>query len=263
MANAGKVESQGYELTFNTVNIANKDWKWNTTLTLSHYKDKWKERPAFIAMKPYQSNNDPFNAWWTYEAVGIMRPGDPVPDAQKDLLPGMVILKDQNDDGVINDEDMVYQGSGAPRLYFGFNNEVKYKNFDFSIYFYGESGQAKGASYLEQWTFMDTNQAINVSAWANKSFSSTNLNADHPTFLKQGTYGWGDYYVSKIYYIRCGSITLGYTVPVKLLQNVRVYANINNPFVITNWKGLDPETDNGPYPYPNIRSLGMGVNITF
>ena len=263
VANAGEVESQGYELTLNTANITNKDWKWNTTLTLSHYEDKWKERPAFIAMKPYQSNNDPFNAWWTYEAVGIMRPGDPVPEAQKDLLPGMVILKDQNDDGVIDDEDMVYQGSGAPRLYFGFNNEVKYKNFDFSIYLYGESGQAKGASYLEQWTFMDTNQVINVAAWANKSFSSTNLNADHPTFLKQGTYGWGDYYVSNIYYIRCGSITLGYTIPVKLLQNVRVYTNINNPFVITNWKGLDPETDNGPYPYPNIRSLGMGVNITF
>jgi TonB-linked SusC/RagA family outer membrane protein len=265
VANAGKVESQGYELTLNTVNIANKAWNWNTTLTLSHYNDKWKERPAFIAMKPYQSHTDPFNAWWTYEAVGIMRPGDPVPDAQKDLLPGMVILKDQNDDDVIDDEDMVYQGNGAPKVYFGLNNEVKYKNFDFSIYFYGEIGQAKGTSYLEQWTFMETNQVVNVSARANQSFNSANLNSNHPTFLKQGTYGWGDYYVKNIYYIRCGSITLGYTIPIKktIVQNVRVYANVNNPFVITNWSGLDPETDNGDFPYPNIRSFGMGVNITF
>ncbi|NDV58718.1 SusC/RagA family TonB-linked outer membrane protein [Bacteroides sp. 519] len=265
VANAGKLQSQGYEITLNTVNIVSKDLEWNSTLTLSHYSDKWKERPSYLTMKPYQTNSDPYNAWWAYEAVGIMQPGDAVPNAQKDLLPGMVILKDRNDDGVIDDEDKVYQGSGSPKLTFGLNNAIRYKNFDFSIYFYGEFGNKRGASYKENWTFMDTNQSVNVSVWANKSFSSTNLNGQHPTYLKQGTYGWGDFYTKNIYFVRCGSITLGYTIPVKknILENVRVYANVNNPFVLTNWTGLDPETDNGSFPYPNIRSFGMGVNITF
>lgn len=107
---------------------------------------------------------------------------------------------------------------------------------------------------------------LNVSAWANRSFSSTNLTSAHPTYLKKGTYGWGDYYVQNVYYIRCGSLTLGYTLPVpkRLVEHVRVFANVNNPFVLTNWKGLDPETDGGSdYPYPNVRSFGLGVNITF
>ena len=152
VANAGKVQSRGVEVTLNTVNIRSKDLEWNTTLTLSHYDDRWKERPSFIAMKPYQKNDDPLNAWWAYEAVGIMQPGDPAPAAQKDLLPGMVVLNDRNDDGVLDDYDRVYQGSGAPRLYFGLNNTWRYRNFDFNIYFYGETGNRRGASYLENWT---------------------------------------------------------------------------------------------------------------
>ena len=47
------------------------------------------------------------------------------------------------------------------------------------------------------------------------------------------------------------------------MENIRVYANVNNPFMFTNWTGLDPETDNRSFPYPNIKSFGMGVNITF
>lgn len=69
----------------------------------------------------------------------------------------------------------------------------------------------------------------------------------------------GDYYVKSIYYVRCGSITLGYKVPIsqKIAKNLRVYVDVNNPFVITNWTGLDPETDNGTYAYPNVTSYNL------
>ena len=91
-----------------------------------------------------------------------------------------------------------------------------------------------------------------------------NLNATDPSYI-YSSYGYGDYYVQTVYYVRCGNITLGYTLPLKnkLLQNCRIYANVSNPFIITNWKGLDPETDNGSYPYPNITSYSFGVNIKF
>jgi hypothetical protein len=74
-----------------------------------------------------------------------------------------------------------------------------------------------------------------------------------------------DYYVKSIYYVRCGSITLGYKVPIsqKIAKNLRVYVDVNNPFVITNWTGLDPETDNGTYAYPNVTSYNFGVSISF
>lgn len=76
---------------------------------------------------------------------------------------------------------------------------------------------------------------------------------------------YADFYVKNSYYIRCGNITLGYTLPLKkkFLQSCRIYADINNPFIITNWTGLDPETDNGTYAYPNITSYSLGINIKF
>ena len=83
--------------------------------------------------------------------------------------------------------------------------------------------------------------------------------------ISRGGNGWGDYYVKSIYYVRCGSITLGYKVPIsqKIVNNLRVYVDVNNPFVITNWTGLDPETDNGTYAYPNVTSYNFGVSISF
>ena len=64
---------------------------------------------------------------------------------------------------------------------------------------------------------------------------------------------------------------MGYTIPVskRIMNSIRVYADVNNPFVITNWKGLDPETDTASdasvnqYSYPNVTSFSLGVDITF
>ena len=261
-ANAGATKSQGVELTLNTVNISNKDFEWDSTVTLSHYNDRWDERPSDWKPEPYQKADDPIRAWWSYESEGLLQVGEKAPAAQADLLPGQVKIKDQNGDGVINDYDKVYVDNGDPKLIFGFNNSLRYKNFDFSIYFYGETGRKRGASYWEDWT--QAAQGANVSSFVYNSFSSQNLTATDPSFL-YSAYGYGDFYVRKVSYIRCGNITLGYTLPLKnkLIRNCRIYADVNNPFVISNWTGLDPETDNGSYPYPNVTSYSLGINIKF
>ena len=153
-------------------------------------------------------------------------------------------------------------GNGDPKIIYGLNNSFRYKNFDLNIYFYGEAGRKRGTSYYEGWTRMDN--GINVSTYALKAFNSNNLSATDPTYVRGGN-GWGDYYVKSIYYVRCGSITLGYKVPIsqKIVNNLRVYVDVNNPFVITNWTGLDPETDNGTFAYPNVTSYNFGVSISF
>jgi len=261
-ANIGETKSNGYELTLNTKNIDQNNFGWASTITASRYNDRWSKRDPDWKPSPYQKTNDPIRAWWSYEAIGIMRPGEEAPAAQKDLLPGMVKLKDQNSDGIINENDMIYMDSGDPKLIFGFNNALRYKNFDLNIYFYGEAGRRRGASYLQDWTRMNNGQ--NVSVMAFEAFNSANTNSNNPTYLKGG-YGWGDYYVTSVSFARLGNITLGYKLPVKksFARSARIYANINNPVVFTNWTGLDPETDNGTFPYPNIRSYNIGLNITF
>jgi hypothetical protein len=70
----------------------------------------------------------------------------------------------------------------------------------------------------------------------------------------------------KISYVRCRNITLGYVLPLpkNIANQARIYADLNNPFILTNWTGLDPETDlSFSTPYPNIMSISFGVDITF
>ena len=260
--NVGATQSQGVEITVNTVNIVTNDFEWDTTLTLSHYNDRWLKRDPNWKPRAYEKENDPIRAWWEYEAIGILQPGEKAPEAQKDLVPGMMKLKDQDGNGVLGDEDKVYMGNGDPKIIYGLNNSFRYKNFDLNVYFYGEAGRKRGTSYYEGWTRMDN--GINVSTYSLKAFNSNNLIATDPTYVRGGN-GWGDYYVKSIYYIRCGSITLGYKVPIsqEIVKNLRVYVDVNNPFVITNWTGLDPETDNGTYAYPNVTSYNLGVSISF
>ncbi len=260
-ANIGATKSSGVEVTLNTNNIQKEHLSWNTTFTLSHYYDRWAERDPDWKPSSYQKFNDPIRAWWSYEAVGIMQPGATAPAAQADLLPGMMILKDQNGDNNINNDDMVYVDNGDPKLIMGFNNSLKFKRFDFNIYFYGETGRKRGASYKQTWTRMDNGQ--NVSQMSYEAFSSSNLESPHPTYLRGG-YGWGDYYVKSINFIRCGNINLGYSLPNvgKVARNLRIFVDVTNPFVLTNWTGIDPETDNQEFPYPNIRSYNFGLNLS-
>lgn len=261
MANIGETKSSGVEITLNTSNIQARNFNWNTTLTLAHYEDRWSKRSPWWKPAPYEKADDPLRAQYYYHAIGIMQAGDKAPAAQADLLPGMIILQDDGN-GVIGEEDLHYIGNGAPKLTFGFNNAFRYKNWDMSIYFYGETGRKRAESYKEKWI---RTGGENISVMAYESFNHKNTSSTFPTYLFGGQ-NFGDYFVKSVYYIRCGSINLGYNVPVKnvkWLQRCRLYADVTNPFVITNWTGVDPETDNGEFAYPNIISYNFGVNITF
>ncbi|WP_297641916.1 TonB-dependent receptor [uncultured Bacteroides sp.] len=262
--NAGSTQSNGFELTLNTANIQTRDFDWNTTLTLAHYNDRWRTRPDTWKPAVYEKKDDNLRAMWGYHALGILQPGEAAPKHQADLLPGQMVLEDRNNDGVLNDEDKISFGNNAPKIIYGFNNALRYKRFDLNIYFYGEAGRKVTSSYWEDW--IDTNQnSQNLSRYVFDSFSSENPNTKNPSILASSR-GNGDYYLKSLYFIRCGNITLGYNVPVKKswgISNLRVYADVNNPFVITNWSGLDPETDTGTYSYPNVTSYSLGLNITF
>lgn len=263
IANGGVTRGTGFELTLNTTNIDRNDFTWNTTFTASRYVDRWKERPPYWKPAPYQKVDDQKTAWWSYKSLGLMpADADAPPIHQTTLLPGMVMLLDKNNDKTLDDRDMVYMGASAPDLFIGLNNSLRWKNLDFSIYFYGEFGMTRGASYMESWTQMLN--GYNVTRYAYEAYTNSNRSGTRPSYISGGN-GWGDFYTQDVYYIRCGNINLGYTIPVdkKFLRNIRIYADVSNPFVITNWKGLDPETDNLSFSYPNVRTYTVGLNITF
>ena len=80
-------------------------------------------------------------------------------------------------------------------------------------------------------------------------------------------YYLSDYYVRNASYLKCSNITLGYTFPnlLKNHLNGRIFATVQNPFIITKYKGLDPEIADGvdKNPYPRPRSFQIGLSLNF
>lgn len=295
MANVGSTQSQGFELTVNTQNIDTKDLSWSSDFTFSLFRDKWKERSPYWKPSVYSIYDAPLRGTYGYLSDGIIQAGEEVP-WQSGAKPGQVKLKDidgyqYNDDGSIkydekgfpmksgepdgklNDADKVFYGSNDPGYLVGFNNTVKWKNLDFNIYFYGEFNNPSSGSYQQLWLTgsakaEDIYRGYNMPTSIKDIWTADNPSGTLPGYAQQqSSHGVGDYFRHDAWFVRCRNITLGYTFQMpqtkKLFSNVRVYVDVNNPFTITNYKGLDPETDDSAFAYPNIRSFNFGVDITF
>lgn len=164
------------------------------------------------------------------------------------------VFVDRNGDGEINEADKYLYHSKNPKVTFTWNNTVNYKNWDFGIVLRANIGN---------WVY-NNNQASNVIKQANNALPLSNLMAD--TFLFESTSMqtiMSDYFVQNASFLRCDNITLGYTWKNLLKDNLRLrlYGAVQNPFVITKYKGLDPEIssgiDNGVYPNPLTFSFGV------
>jgi TonB-linked SusC/RagA family outer membrane protein len=283
-ANIGKTQGRGFELTLNTVNLRGRDFEWSTDLTYSFYRDRWLERDPEWKPAPYELATDPIRSSYTTLTDGLMQAGETPPAHQPNLLPGQVKIIDISGpngepDGKLDQYDMVYQGSQDPDFYFGINNTLRYKNFDLNIYFYGTVNQRRGYSYYEE-TAIPTDSR-NVSVLSPEVWYHDNQGSQYPSIIGSD-YGVGGYYSNRISYLRCRNITLGYVVPLskKIVERMRVYADVNNPFIITNYTGADPETDGLDreyatttggseklprvgFAYPNVTTFTFGVDITF
>lgn len=268
-SNIGKTQGQGIEFTLNTQNIVTKDFSWSTDLTLYKYEDRWKERDPNWRPSVYQKEDDYIRSIFVYKSDGLLQAGEKAPAWQPSLLPGQIKIQNLKDEegspNVLGEEDVVLLGSEDPALTFGLNNTLKYKNFDFNVYMYGEIGRWRSGSYYDRWIPALEANSINQSTLTLNSWRADNQNTNVPSMLTSN-YKTGDYYHEKVSFLRCRNITLGYTVPLhknNIVQNIRVYADVNNPFVITNWKGLDPETDQSLSSYPNVRSFSLGLEVRF
>ncbi|MCQ2257474.1 MAG: TonB-dependent receptor [Bacteroidaceae bacterium] len=222
------------------------------------------------------------------------------------VWPGDLKFKDVNGDGVINENDKTQIGSPLPKCTFGWTNTFRYKNFDLSIFINGSIGN-KVMNYtsvsLTSMTSTWTNQikeqiadraqlaAIDPTKvyeagnyWYNDitNVRVTNPNTKTPRVAIGNTYNqnYSDRYIEDGSYVRLKNISLGYTFPKEMikklsLSNLRVYANIQNLYTLTNYKGYDPEVgasttdangyvfglDNGRYPSPTTFSFGLNVSF--
>lgn len=282
-----KKQTYGYELTFNTNNVDIKNFKWNTNLTFTYYRDRWLKRDE--SWKPDINNVEKqyFGELWFHQTDGLIQPGETVPYTSKPI-PGTIklrdvdgYLKDANGaivldenkipmrsgepDGKIDNADLVKVGVNTP-FTIGINNSFTVKQFDLNIFVYGMFNRWKNNSTRQlltdsYWMKDGLNQSIEVK----NRWNSDNTMGVIPSSL-QGLSGLGsgDFYLEDAWFIRVSNISLGYTIPMnKTFNKLRVFFAFQNPFLITPYKGMDPETDSREAAYPNQRSIQFGLNIKF
>jgi len=290
--NAGKTRSRGYDISLQTKNIISESgdgFAWSTNLTFSHYLNYWVQRSpqALSVLEKYEvpsGSGALFNPFVGYQSAGLFTGQyGTAPSQMPGMLPGGVILKDihgydaagnlTGPDGKITAADQMYIGNKDPQFNFGIGNKFSYKNFDLNIFMSGLK-QKKWSPYLDGRANERTTNAygfnampISVSRW---SFQNTGGN--FPTSLYDASYGGyqdgSDYWLVNATFLRCRNITLGYSLPEKLMRRqhifskVRVSFDMQNPFTITNYPGLDPELDTSNF-YPMVKSYVFGVNASF
>jgi iron complex outermembrane receptor protein len=166
---------------------------------------------------------------------------------------------DLNRDGQINTDDKYLYKSPYPKFFFGFNSEFDYKQFSLTFVL-----RANLQNY------MYNNVASNSGYYTNIFSSNPFLNngsADVLVTNFQRPQYWSDYYIQNASFLRMDNLNLGYNFGrvINKTTNLRVGFTIQNVFVITKYKGLDPEIfngiDNNFYPKPRVYSLG--VNLDF
>lgn len=174
--------------------------------------------------------------------------------------------KDRNGDGVITNDDRYYSEL-RPNWTYGFSTTFTYKNFDFTASFHGQiDGQVYNAVKLQGgWT---DKPVPNNSNSLNNVLDFYSGAADARFTNIQGNIPLSDYYLENAAFLRCDNMTIGYRINDIIKPgygSIRIYAAVNNAFIITRYSGQDPENfnalDSNFYPRPRLYSFGLNFDF--
>ena len=270
LKNIGAVENYGVELAFNVKPIVTKDFVWDVTYNVGWNHNEITELEAglqdwvWTGSKVSRGNNtlvqvnkvgEPLNSFYVYQQVY---------DENGKPIEGLYVDRDGN--GKIDNDDRYCYKSPAPDVIMGLTTKFIYKNWDFSAAFHASIGNYVYYDFLNSKAVLNE---INASgAFRNTTTEAVNLGftgtATNPT-------NTSDYFVRNASYLKCSNMTLGYSFPALIkvgaekICSGRIFFTVQNPFIITKYKGIDPEVSSGidSNPYPRPISFQLGLNLNF
>lgn len=271
ISNVGSTRNKGIEVTLNTRNVVNKNFTWTTDWMFSANKEEIVElyngKVDDIGSRWFIGN--PIDVYYNYEKIGIWQntPEDLAEMAKfnekgGNFTVGSIKVKDVDGDYKITDKDMVILGNKRPKFVASMVNTLQYKGFDFSIFLYASvGGMLKNDIELMEKPGRANTVKLNYWTPNNPTNDFPRPTADTEKLDYSSTMGY-----DKADFLRIRNITLGYTLPKELTQKVqlnkvRFYMSANNPFIFTNFTGIDPEGANGRTS-PSYSTWMFGVNLS-
>lgn len=211
-------------------------------------------------------------AYYESLAAGGILPSETSNNA---LRVGDIKVVDSNGDGILNNEDLTYHGDATPHYVYGFNFDVKFRNFDFSAFFQGVINHNiyRTGYFAQPFQAEWQNQS---STWLGRTWTEDNRNAEFPRLTTQrGISRWNyrskDHILQNNRYMRLKALTIGYNIKElkvgnKSIDLIRIYFSGNDLFEFTSVKdGYDPEfrASTNASAYPFMRSWAMGLKVSF
>lgn len=260
--NIGTLRNVGVEVTIGAKPVVTRDFVWNTAFNVAYNQNKItslgtvQEQPGAIGAVAGTGGN--LTAYRVGEPANVFRVYEQVYDQAGDPLPGVFV--DQNGDGVIDAADKISYHNPAPKWTMSWNNNFNYKNWDLGI-----TLRANLGNYVYNKPKLDRTMLAGTTRYGLHNLLNDSFL--FPADTDQNMVAYSSYFVENASFLRCDNITLGYTFDniANGKLNLRVFGAVQNPFVITKYKGLDPEVESGfdsnVYPRPITGTLGVVVNF--
>jgi TonB-linked SusC/RagA family outer membrane protein len=289
--NVGKVENKGFEFSLGLHILSTSDWNITTNIVFNRNRNTVLE---LVDDKPFEKGNvyveqtlgfnptrlevgESMSMFRGYVFEGVYQLGEEAEAAIYGRKPGNAKYADLNGDNKITTDDVTLIGKGYPDFTFGINGEISWKKLSLNYLFTGSVGndiynlQRARMMGLGSGTF-HASHADYLDRWTTENPSDIPSARDKVEILSTQFLDDGSYFTLK-------NLTLGYTFDnfdafkAIGLNELRVYGNITNAFILTNYTGFDPEStstgdldvdvgiDHGAYPL--ARTFTAGIKITF
>ena len=287
IGNVGKSRSRGIDLAGKVQHMFSQDFWMILNGTFTYNKAVFKEieeatdKPAWQRKKGHELSQKV-----GYIAEGLFRDEAEIANSPRqggDVMPGDIRYRDLNGDGVIDVNDATYIGfPSTPRVIYGFGGLFVFKNIEFNFSFQGSGKRAffvdpqkispfvknramLKAIYDDHWS---TNNMQERPFWPRLSTQSIEVHNPQEDWKSGAEERKSTYFMQECSFLRCTSIDLAYNFPQKVMQklkmqSVKIYARVNNPFLITNFKIWDVELGDSGFNYPIQRTWSVGLNVSF
>lgn len=300
--NVGKVKNSGVELQLSTVNINTRDLNWTTSFTFAHNRNEILELNG--GKEDLVGNwwfiGRPIDVVYGYELAGITTAEEAAayaadPAKKTKFYEGEMKVVDRDGNGTINADDKTVIGHCSPTWTGGITSTLSYKNWDLGVSLYSSQGSRVASPFMVSYASYSSRgtQHLDIDYYipGGAPVLGPDGNVGFQPEVHYGTFpfptggsnnaGQGSFYTNNTQnsmffvdnsFTKIKNISLGYTFPQKWTNRigasyVRLYLNVLNPFVFTNYKGFDPEwadaNINDGTGGPASKTFQIGINLNF
>ncbi len=288
-ANIGSTKSSGIDLSLAYNDMLTKNLKLNTSVTFTTSKnevtatndDGTAKIPGGGYFNGQSQTVTVFEKGFTpgyfygYKTDGLFQTADEIAKAPKQsgAQAGDIRFVDVNGDGVISALDKTKIGDPFPTFTLGWNVNLEYKGVDLVVFTYASVGNDIYRAYERNANYSNKFRSV-LDRWTGPNTTNSAQNPRYSFIDNNSNIRVSDRYVEDGSFVKIKNIQVGYTFPSAMIKNIfsrlRVYGQVRNAFVFTNYSGFDPEISGGILDtgidrgaYPQARTFSFGLDIKF